>query len=130
MKVFRRLNRKQIEKEIEKAKKLYEKTSYKKPDKIIVGEIKLPRIVTPDGKVIDLEEKYKGCCVILTCIGGLPYLPYFSDKAGYPGDKQQSESLFLHFLENPAYLVCDSDDTSRIFIMHSSLKLTDRGIEG
>jgi len=97
-------------------------------EKVIVGTVKLPKVISPDGKVIDLEEKYKGYKIVAESIGIVPALIYVDSKRAIAGDK---ELKFIHFLKKPAYLVVDPDDPTRIYLAFSSeVKLTKRGIIG
>ena len=126
---FKKYNIKQVEEKIRKAINNYLKRGGAE-GKVLVGNIKLPRIMDPEtGKVIDLEEKYKGYTVVAEMIGIVPALLYIDKKKLLNG--KEKELNFMHFLKKPAFLVFDPDDPERIYIaFQGKVKMTDAGIIG
>lgn len=117
---WRVLDEKDIKKKVNEAIKRYVKRTGNKPE-ILRGHFKLPKIHYK-GKVIDLDEKYKGAKIITEFIGVVPYIPYIDLKDG-------KKVKFIHFPENDIYLVADVSDRERIYLIHS-LKLTQEGLKG
>jgi hypothetical protein len=123
MKVFRALGTKEFKERLKKAVEFYEKTNYRKPDKISVGQLFLPRVITPSGEVIDLEELYKDCKVLVSDIGYVPFILYVYKKGN---DKARP---YIHFTESQVFLVADPDDPKRLFLVHTGkLRMTERGL--
>ena len=62
-------------------------------------------------------------------IGIMPVLMYVDKKRLITG--KEKDLKFMHFLKNPAYLVFDPEDPTRIFIVFGSkVKMTDAGVIG
>ncbi len=121
----KKLTKDQIKKKLEKAKKKFKEIALRPPDKILVAKTKLPRIVTPKGKEIDLQKKYAKAKIICAMLGVVPYLPYIAKKGNSAVVK------YIHFLEQPLLLVVDPDDETKMFLSFGeNVRVTDRGIEG
>lgn len=118
------ISKDEIKKKIKEAIHKFDETSYRMPDKIIVSEIKLPKIIH-NGKVLDLNKKYKNATFVGTVLGSVIAIPYVARK----GDKKNKLG-FIHFVETPVYLVFDPDDTRRIYFAFGELKVKDVGIVG
>lgn len=124
---FKKYDIKTVEEKIKKAVDNYLKRGGAK-EKILTGEVKLPKLISPDGKVIDLEEKYKDHTVVAEVIGIVPAIIYVDTKR-LGLSKNPKELKFIHFLRKPAYLVCDPEDNSKIYLAFTSnVKITERGI--
>jgi len=114
----------EINKKIEKAIKFYKETMFKEPDKILKTVIKFPRILLPNGKVIDIEKEYKNGKVISTMIGVVPFIVYLSDKGG------EFNIYFHEFKPYQCFLAVDPEDTSRVFLTYTEeIKFDEGGIE-
>jgi len=127
MKVFKKLTKGEFKKDLAKAVAFFRKTSYRSPDKVMVNELFLPRITTPSGEVIDLNELYADCQVITTHVGRMPYIPYIALKGQGSGEPE----LYVHFpdIGNNIELVVDPDQSYRLFLVHSGkMKMTERGL--
>lgn len=113
-----------LEKKLEKAKKKWREVALRPVDKILLGEIKLPKILHK-GRIIDLQKKYKDAQVVCTQVGVLLGLPYLARKGDGLEDK------YIHFNETPLILVVDPEDSTRLFLAWGKgIKVTDRGIIG
>lgn len=118
------LSREEFLERMRKAMESFKKTSHRLPDKIVLANVKLPRI-RYQGKEIDLAKAYPGAAVIATSLGKVPYLPYFARK----GKDQLRDHV--HFFDRDVYLAYDPDDGERWFICFGEkTKITDRGLEG
>lgn len=123
--ISRDLSKKEIRNKIAQAKKKYAEIALRPPDKMLLTEVKLPRIMYK-GKEIDLAKKYKGAEIVCVLIGPVLAIPYLAKKGS---DKALVD--FVHFVEAPLLLVVDPSDRERIFFAWGKgLKVTDRGIEG
>lgn len=127
MKVYfsRKLTKEQIRKKLEQAKKKFQEIALRPPDKIIAARTKLPRIITTNGREVDLQNRYKNSQIICVMLGVIPYLPYIARKGNSAVVK------YIHFLDEPMLLVVDPDDNSKLFLsLGENVRVTDRGIEG
>lgn len=125
---FKKYNMDQVEKRIKKAISEYKRRGGAE-GKVIVSSYKLPRLISPDGKVVDLEQKYKGYKIIAEMIGLVPALLYVDKKRLING--KEKDLKFMHFLKKPAYLVFDPEDPERIFIVFGSgVRMTESGVIG
>ncbi len=116
------LDREEIRKQIKKAIALYRETAFRMPDKILLSEVRLPRILK-NGKIIDLNEKYKDATFVGTIIGGIIAIPYIAVKGS-------GRFGFVHFVNAPVYLVVDPEDRKRIYFAFGKLEYKDVGIIG
>lgn len=124
MKVFKSLSKQEVKRALNKAVRFFMKTNYKKPDKVMVAECFLPRVITPTGEVVDLNKEYADCQMVSSHIGRMPYIPYIVQKG-----IDESPRLYVHFAETPVEIVADPDDPRRIFLLHpGKMKMTERGL--
>jgi len=119
--VWKTLTPKEIEKRVQEAIEKYKKRTGKKEGFIFDGKLKLPRVIL-NNQEIDLDELYKDAETICELIGLVPYICYIDQKDGF-------KVKYIHFPEGEVYLVADTTDPTRIFLIHG-LKLTERGLEG
>jgi hypothetical protein len=123
--ISKELSKKEIRNKIAQAKQKYAEIALRPPDKMLLAEVKLPKIFYK-GKEIDLAKKYKGAQIVAVLIGPVLAIPYLAKK----GDDKTLVD-FVHFVESPLLLVTDPVDRERIFFAWGKgLKVTDRGIEG
>jgi hypothetical protein len=117
------LSMKEAEEKIKKAIEFYKETQFVEPDKIFKGIFKFPRIIMPDGKIIDIEKEYEKGKVISVAIGVVPFIVYLSNKGG-------EMNIFYHEFEPyQCFLAVDPDDPTRIHLVFTKeTKFDERGI--
>jgi len=117
------LDQKKIEEKIKKAMEFYKETQFTEPDRIIRGKYKFPRIIMPDGKVVDIEKEFKGGKVISVAIGVIPFIIYFSNKGG------EMNMYYHEFEPYQCFLAVAPEDTTRIHLVFTKeTKFDERGI--
>jgi hypothetical protein len=120
--VWKILKEDEIKKKVQEAIERYKKRTGKKEEKVYKCEFKLPKIITPDGREIDLDALYSGSTLVAELIGFVPYICYIDTK-------DDLKVKYIHFPESEVLLVADSSDPERIYLVHR-LKLTKEGLKG
>jgi hypothetical protein len=120
----RNLKKNEVDKMLRKAEKMWRKIALRPPDQILVVDVKLPKILH-NGRIIDLQKKYRNAQVVCSQVGPLLCLPYLARK----GDDVVRK--YAHFNKAPLILAVDPEDNTRMYLVWGEgMQVTDLGIEG
>lgn len=120
--VFVQYDKDKLKKDIKKALKRYEELHFTRPSQVRKAKIRLPKIITKDGKEVDLEKKFPGARLVMTQVGVVIGIVYAQEK------NNGKYGMFLHILRNPKPALTNDDGTSLYIAEDGGVMVDETGV--